>query len=414
LCDEWDFEGRKMKHLPDGWDEVELSEILESIENGNRPKGGITDLKDGIPSFGGEHINSTGGFNLKNVRLIPTDFYNSMKRGKIKKGDVLVVKDGATTGKVSFVDDDFPFESAAVNEHVFILRGKKDLVYQKFLFYHLYSPIGQRQMDVNFHGAAIGGINTQFIKNYNLILPPLPTQKKIAAILEKAEKLREWRKEADGLTDRFLKSTFLEMFGDPIKNPKKWEKRAIKEFGKVMTGNTPPRMNSEYYGNYIEWIKSDNINTPYTYLTKSEEMLSEAGAKVGRIVPKGSVLITCIAGSLSCIGNVAIADREVAFNQQINAIVPNKEVNEFFLYHLILNAKEYIQNFSTQSMKGMLSKSVFESIPFISPPTDLQNKFGSIANEIEELRKFQNQSRQHIDHFFNVLMQKAFNGELET
>ena len=286
----------------------------------------------------------------------------------------------------------------------------------KLDFMYLYHFLKANELKISSKGtgSTFTAINKKTIHELEIPLPPLQTQKKIVAILEKAERLKEWRKEADELTDEFLKSTFLEMFGDPVTNPKKWDVKKLKDFGKIQTGNTPPRKNPDYYGEYIEWIKSDNINTPNTYLTTSEEMLSENGVTAGRIVQKGSILVTCIAGSLSCIGNVAVADREVAFNQQINAITPNEDVNELFLYHLILNTKNYIQNYSTQSMKGMISKSVFESIPFIFPPIDLQQKFTLVAKKVEQLREHQSQSRQHIDDLFNALMQKAFCGELEA
>jgi type I restriction enzyme S subunit len=202
------------------------------------------------------------------------------------------------------------------------------------------------------------------------------------------------------------------MFGDPVKNPKDWEKKTLKEFGEIITGNTPSREKPEFYGDYIEWIKSNNINTPYIYLTRSEEMLSEKGVKVGRIAPINSVLVTCIAGSLSCIGNVAIADRDVAFNQQINAIVPNETVNTTFLYHLILNTKEYIQSHSTQSMKGMVSKGVFGSISFIMPPIEAQMNFAEFTKRVENMITSQNQSSLEINNLFDALMQKAFIGEL--
>lgn len=401
-----------MNMFPNKLNETKLVGVLERIESGNRPKGGIKKIKEGIPSLGGEHLNNSGGFNFENLRLIPEEYYESLRRGIVQRYDVLVVKDGATTGKTSFVDDNFPYEKAAINEHLFLLRGKEELINQKFLYYHLISPLGQRQIKRNFHGAAIGGINTQFTKNYELALPPLSVQKKIVSILEKAEKLKKWREEVDDLVDEFLKSTFLEMFGDPVNNTKGWEKRALKDFGNVMTGNTPPRKISEFYGDYIEWIKSDNINTPYTYLTKSNEMLSRKGADVGRVAPRRSVLVTCIAGSLSCIGNAAVANREVAFNQQINAIIPNNSTDELFLYHLILNTKEYIQANSTQSMKGMISKSVFESIQFIFPPTELQSKFGEIARQVEKICESQRESTIKIDFLFDALMQKAFKGEI--
>ncbi len=397
-----------MKKIPDGWHEVTIEDIASVDSGQGAPQGDKWFNGEKIFIKAGDLNNLTEGKYVGDYcQKISNEAIGHYNLKEYPANSIVFPKSGMSvkTDNIALLK----YDSYVVN-HLAIVKVKEDLCSEKYLYY-LFK--GKKISNLSLNDS-YPSIRLQDIKNFRILLPPLPTQKKIAAVLEKAQKLREWRKEADELTDRFLKSTFLEMFGDPIKNPKKWKKRAVKEFGKVITGNTPPRMNSEYYGNYIEWIKSDNINTPHTYLTKSEEMLSEAGARVGRIVPKGSVLVTCIAGSLSCIGNVAITDREVAFNQQINAIVPNKEVNEFFLYHLILDTKEYIQNFSTQSMKGMLSKSVFESIPFIFPPTDLQNKFGLFANEIEELRKYQNQSRLHIDNFFNVLMQRAFRGELEA
>ena len=262
-------------------------------------------------------------------------------------------------------------------------------------------------------GSTQRGINNQSIGTISLIIPPLPVQLKIVSILEKVEKAKEWRKEADLLVDEFSRNLFFDLIGDPATNPKHWDKIPLKEFGEIKTGNTPPRDVKEYYGDYIEWIKSDNLNTPYTFLTSSEEKLSKEGAEVGRIAPKGSVLVTCIAGSLSCIGNAAIADRNVAFNQQINAIIPNENMNSFFLYHLIINSKQIIQDSSTQSMKGMVSKGVFSSIKLPRPPLPLQQKFSSIVKEVESMKEQQKHSKEQIDKLFNALVQKAFKGELK-
>jgi type I restriction enzyme, S subunit len=162
----------------------------------------------------------------------------------------------------------------------------------------------------------------------------------------------------------------------------------------------------------VEWIKSDNINTPHTYLTYGEEMLSEMGAEIGRIAPKNSILVTCIAGSISCIGNAAIADRDVAFNQQINAIIPKEGTDPFFVYYLIIYSKDNIKKFSTHSMKGMISKGLFESIYFICPPSDLQREFGKFAEKIEQIKFSQITAKQRTEELFNSVLQKAFAGEL--
>ncbi|WP_255309529.1 restriction endonuclease subunit S [Listeria newyorkensis] len=132
--------------------------------------------------------------------------------------------------------------------------------------------------------------------------------------------------------------------------------------------------------------------------------------KKGRIVPRNSILVTCIAGSKNVIGNAAIADREVAFNQQINAIVP--DVNTYFLYVHILVSKKKIQDKSTGGMKGLVSKSTFQNIKFMYPPKDLQNKFGEYFIEITKQKQLLKQSLTELENNFNSLMQRAFNGEL--
>ena len=109
--------------LPKGWTPTSLDCILETLEAGKRPKGGVKKSTKGIPSLGGEHLNSEGNFNFQKLKFVPLEFFESMSKGHVKFDDVLIVKDGATTGKVSFVRKDFPYSKAAVNEHVFP-RGK--------------------------------------------------------------------------------------------------------------------------------------------------------------------------------------------------------------------------------------------------------------------------------------------------
>ncbi|PRR79238.1 Type I restriction modification DNA specificity domain protein [Clostridium liquoris] len=175
------------------------------------------------------------------------------------------------------------------------------------------------------------------------------------------------------------------MFGDPVSNPMNWEKKKLSDECNIITGNTPSRKVSEYYGDYIEWIKSDNINTPNRYLTVAEEYLSEKGLQVGRSVEKNSILMTCIAGSIKCIGNVAIADRKVAFNQQINAIEPVNN-NVLFMFEQFGLSQRYIQSTINMSLKGILSKGQLSELEFIFPPLDLQNQFAAFVNQVDKLK----------------------------
>jgi type I restriction enzyme, S subunit len=259
--------------------------------------------------------------------------------------------------------------------------------------------------------AAVPGLNRDEAYRQKFLLPPLPEQRRIAAILDQADALRAKRRETLAQLDSLTQSIFVEMFGDPLRNARGWKQKPIGSLGKVVTGNTPPRENAENYGDFIEWIKSDNINTPHYYLTESAERLSQVGDLISRTAPPGAILVTCIAGSPDCIGNAAMTNRRVAFNQQINAFIP--EVGDpHFYYQQIIVGKKLIQMASTNGMKGMVSKGRFEQINLIVPPVDLQRKFAGVVSAIENQKSLCLASLSEIDALFISLQHRAFRGEL--
>ena len=166
---------------------VELGEVCD-IFTGNRPKGGA--VSKGILSIGGEHINSDGGFNLSKPKYIPEQFFNQMKRGKLQSGDVLIVKDGATTGKTGYFNEKSPFKKGAVNEHVFILRSHTQKIEPYYLYQVLKSKEGNIEILRHKTGSAQGGINLS-VKGIKIPLPPFVEQKKIVVEIEDYQKIIE-------------------------------------------------------------------------------------------------------------------------------------------------------------------------------------------------------------------------------
>ncbi|MBL7996699.1 restriction endonuclease subunit S, partial [bacterium] len=169
--------------LPQNWIECSLDELLISLESGSRPKGGVRGIAKGIPSIGGEHLNYTGRFNFSNIKYVPEAFAERMSKGQIQPYDILIVKDGATTGKTAFVDNTFPYKHAFVNEHVFICRPSKK-INPKFLFWYLWSKDGQDRILENFKGSAQGGINQTFTPNTTVPLAPLAEQERVVLKLD--------------------------------------------------------------------------------------------------------------------------------------------------------------------------------------------------------------------------------------
>lgn len=347
-----------------------------------------------------------GKYLEKTEEYITEEGLNHSSTKLFKKGTLLYTI-FATIGECTILNID-----ASTNQAIAGINVKRENVLNEYLYYFL-SSIKNIVIKTG-RGVAQNNINLTILKKIKVPVPEVEVQKKIINVLNKSNELVIKRKAQIEALDQLTQSVFLEMFGDPVTNTKSYPIQPLREFGTVITGNTPSRKKPEYYGDYIEWIKSDNINTPFHFLTRAEEYLSELGKNKGRVVPANSILVTCIAGSQSSIGNAAIADRSVAFNQQINAIVPNKNINVYFLYTQFLVGKRLVQQASTNSMKGLVSKSAFEQIIFINPPYRLQEKFGEIFEQVEEQKSKLLKSLTLLEGNYNSIMQRAFKGELFT
>ena len=334
------------------------------------------------------------------------DFENKPSRANllVKTNDVIFAKMQATE-KTLFID-------AALSEHIYStgfcsVRAKKNIISDRCLYYLLTSETFLEQKDKNCSGATQKAITNSGLEKIEIYVPDISLQDDFVGQLDAICDLISCRRQQLVTLDNLIHSRFIEVFGDPVTNPMKWNKKRLSEECDIITGNTPSRKIPEYYGNYVEWIKSDNINTPYATLTRAEEYLSESGLQVGRFVDAGAILMTCIAGSIGCIGNVAIADRKVAFNQQINGIVP-KSNNTWYLYVLFELTKKEIQSSINMALKGILSKGQLSDMEFIFPPIDMQNSFAEFVEQVENQKHDIRQTLEKLEILKKSLMQKYF------
>ena len=344
-----------------------------------------------------------GDFNGKYIDTVEeTITYEGLKNSSakmIEKGSILFTI-FATIGEVAILKFDVTTNQAIAGITVTDSRVEKE-----YLYYYLKSI--KTNINNKGRGVAQNNINLSILKNLEVPIVSLKYQKNIVSILNRIDYIIELRIRQLNKINELTKSLFIEMFGDPVENPKKWDIIQLHDRCDIVTGNTPAREKSEYYGNYIEWIKSDNINTDDMYLTVAEEYLSKKGLLVGRCVEAGSILMTCIAGSIGCIGNVGVANRKVAFNQQINAIVPNKDSN-IFIYWLMVLSKKYIQGTVNMSLKGILSKGKLSELYFPFPPIELQHKFEKNAIVIDKSKLAVKKSLEELEILKKSLMQKYF------
>jgi type I restriction enzyme S subunit len=324
---------------------------------------------------------------------------------RIAKG-TLLLSFKLTIGKMAFAGCDL-----YTNEAIAALEVKnRSVLNPEFLYYAL-----QAARFGGSNQAAMGQtLNSKSLARIQVPVPPLTDQVRIVHLLSKVEGLIARRKEHLQHLDDLLKSVFLDMFGDPVRNERGWHRAELREFGKVSTGNTPPRNDpTNYDERHIEWIKTDNITLDSVFVTPAVEHLSTIGSTRGRTVTRGALLVTCIAGSIESIGRAALTDRAVAFNQQINAIQPGADVNSLYLHGLFKMSRAYIRSYATKGMKKILTKGDFEQIKMIKPPLDLQNKFAAIVGKAESIKSSYQVSLSELENLQRSLSQKALKGELD-
>ena len=161
------------------WPLVKLGDEIETIESGNRPKGGVENISSGAWSLGGEHIHpTTGRVDLSTPKYVPLDFYHESSRGILQENDILLCKDGALTGKIALLRKELNAENAMVNEHVFLLRCSSQPK-QHYIFYFLFSENGQNLLKQNITGSAQGGLNSTNLKEIKVPLPSQEVQRQI-------------------------------------------------------------------------------------------------------------------------------------------------------------------------------------------------------------------------------------------
>ena len=364
-----------------------LSEIFDSPISGEWG----TELQEGQQGYKvirTTNFTNQGRLNLSDIVSRNIDIDKCSKK-VLQVGDIIIEKSGGSpnqpVGRVVFFDvteDEYYF----CNNFTAILRPK-EFVYPKYGLYLMKMLYIQRKV-LKFQNKTTGIINLKlndYLNQTSINLPSFETQERIANILDQAQELIDKRKAQIEALDELIQSVFYDMFGDPINNLNGYNKEALINISDIITGNTPSRKNVDNYGDAIEWIKSDNITNAGTYLTTAKEYLSEKGLNIGRSIEQNSILMTCIAGSLKCIGNVAIADRKVAFNQQINGI-QTLDNNVFFMFEQFNLSQSYIQSTINMALKGILSKSQLSELEFIFPPIELQNEFANFFNQVDKLK----------------------------
>jgi len=284
-----------------------------------------------------------------------------------------------------------------------------------YLAYYLKSNIFVNWVSSQTAGAKMPRVSMNTFWEHEIPLPPLPEQKRIAAILDKADSLRRKNQQAIQLADKFLRAVFLDMFGDPVTNPKGWETKKLKEItSKIGSGATPRGGQSAYVDQGISLIRSLNIHDD-KFLHKDLAFITDqqADALSNVEVKKNDVLLN-ITGASVC--RCAMADHSILparVNQHV-CIIRSTEMESEYLLHLLIS-NSYKQKLvkiagAAGATREALTKEQIENLDIPIPPRNMQEKFALIKAKIKSIVDAMYTANSL--SLFDSLSQKAFAGEL--
>lgn len=389
---------------------IALQEVLSAFETGKRPKGGAVD--QGVPSLGGEHVTAESTLKLTGMKFVPTDFFDSMTKGHVQRGDVLVVKDGATTGRVGMVEPGFPFERAAVNEHLFLLRTDRRRLEPQFLYFYLRSGRGQAELMSDFRGAAQGGISREIGSKVRIPLPTLGEQQRIVDLLARAEGIVRLRRQAQQKTVALIPAIFVDMFGDPATNPKGLDVVALGDVLASADYGSSAKAGDEEIG--LPMIRMGNVDYSGNVDLAALKYVDLPPAEVARFGLKDGDILFNRTNSKELVGKTGlwIGDREAILASYFIRLRVDEQLARPFFVWACMNTP-HMKRVLFETARGAIGQANINSrelrafrIPL--PALDEQVRFEARCRDVLALRGQQDQAAAKAEAAFQALLARAF------
>jgi type I restriction enzyme S subunit len=332
------------------------------------------------------------------------------KRFWINSGDLLFSWSG--TPGTSFGAFFWNRGKGFLNQHIFRVDVKEELVDKHYLRYALNSLI-VKIIDQAHGGVGLKHITKAKLEEVQIPLPSLAEQCRIASILHQADELRQKRQQAIEKLDQLLQATFIDMFGDPISNPKNWNKCLLEKVTHKITDGT--HKTPTYMSSGIEFLSAKDIKkgrivwNTNKYISEQEhsQLIKRCNPEIGDVVLAKS-------GSL---GSVAIIDRSHQFSlfESLCLIKHDRQQIDAIFLTSMLRSPSMLSHLLGKN-KGIAIKHLhlvdIRELEILLPPIELQLEFSSKIRSIDRLIGMHLSSLEYIESLFKSLQNQAFNGTL--
>ena len=327
-------------------------------------------------------------------------------------GDLVFARTGASVGKCyKYKEKDGKLVFAG-----FLIKVSPDQtrLSSDFLFQFTFTQQYWKWIDLTSTRSGQPGINSKELASMELYLPVKDEQQKIADCLSSlddlieatAQKVRALEKHKKGLMQRLFPAegkNVPDLRFPEFQGMKGWEKKPIKDFGEVITGNTPSKKEEKYWNGDFVWVTAQDFKGKY--INDSILKLTKFGKDKARVIPKDSVLVTCIAS----IGLNAINKVECSTNQQINAICCNQEYNYEYVYYLVTYNTENLKQLAGQTAVPIITKKSFEEFEVYTIENyDEQQKIADCLSSLDELIETTSRKVEILKEHKKGLMQQLF------
>ena len=354
--------------------------------NGNIPWASVKDLTSLWLSSTIDHISEEG---LRNSSA------NLIKAGTI------IIPTRMALGKVSINTID-----VAINQDLKALSIKNNKTTSiNYLKYFLISKADE--IEKNGKGATVKGITIDVIKNLRIPLPPLPEQTRIAAILDQADKIRQKRRRAAALADEFLRSVFLEMFGDPVSNPKGWEVRKFEEVGSLDRGKSKhrPRNDPKLLGGNHPLIQTGDVANCNGYIKTYTATYSDLGLAQSKKWQSGTLCITIAAN----IAKTGILTFDACFPDSVVGFLPNAQVTTEYVRFWLSFLQKILEDKAPESAQKNINLAILKSLEIPVPDIEKQRLFSKICADYYVISDKLELQASQADMLFQSLSQQFFN-----
>ncbi|ENY6171067.1 restriction endonuclease subunit S [Vibrio fluvialis] len=386
------------------WPIVKIEDIFDVARGGSpRPIDAfITDDPDGVnwimigdTKSGEKYISTTA------KRIRP----EGVKKSRVvKEGDFLL------TNSMSFGRPYILKTSGCIHDGWLVLSPKSDNIHTDYFYYYLGSQEIKNKLAGKAAGAVVKNLNKDIVKGLEIPLPPLDEQKRIAAILDKADAIRQKRKQAIELADEFLRSVFLEMFGDPVTNPKGWEVEKFGNVGSLDRGKSKhrPRNDPKLLGGLHPLVQTGDVANSKGYLRSYTSTYSDFGLAQSKKWPAGTLCITIAAN----IAKTGILTFDACFPDSVVGFTPNSKTTTEYVQAWISFLQKILEANAPESAQKNINLAILRDLNIPVPPVSEQNKFTMIVEKVNSVLNRTRASKDSNEQLFDSLSQKAFSGQL--